>query len=133
VERNGQPQDNWQVEKMSVRDATGNLVNSRLQDSFSVGGYLSCGVGEALWPSERAWKFETEFARTSGFRSNEVCSMRGISVPVFSGTATQILASAEANGVAFIGVELQRMRPGPSMHRMREDIEIEPLLPRTAA
>ena len=28
-------------------------------------------------------------------------------------------------------MELQRMRPVPSLQRMREDLEIEPLLPRT--
>src|SRR5439155_6269682 len=40
VASEGKAQDNWEVENMSVRDATGNFVKSRLQGSFAVGGYL---------------------------------------------------------------------------------------------
>ena len=131
VAENSRALDNWEVKQLIVRDATGNIVKSRLQPSVQVGDYLVFGLGEVLWPSEQAWKFETEFTRTSGFTSNEVCSMEGISIPAFLGTATQVLASAKANGAELIGVELQRMRPVPSLQRMREDLEIEPLLPRT--
>src|SRR5205823_1331628 len=119
------------IDQLLVRDATGNTVKSKLEPSVLVGDFLVFGLDEMLWPCEKAWKFETYFTRRSGFGSNELCTMSAIAIPPLSTSPTQMLVSAQANGLAFIGVEMQRMRPPPSMQRMREDLEIEPLLPRT--
>jgi len=91
----GHPQENWNIQHMKVRDATGNMVDSRFQPSISAGEYLMFGLDDTLWPSERAWKFETEFTRTSRFRSNELCTLAAIPIPPFSSGATQMLVNAE--------------------------------------
>ena len=113
-----------------MHDATGNTVRSRLQPSISVGDYLVFGLDDTIWSTEKAWKFQVRFARTTGFLSNELCSVPAIPVPTSDAT-TQLSVSAERNGVALIGLELQLLGRSPSLRRFQEDIEIEPLLPQT--
>jgi hypothetical protein len=120
---------NWKVEGITVTDATGNRAGSRLQPSIAVGDYIVFGLNETLWPGENAWKFRTRFTRTGGFSSNELCTISGVPIPR-SKVATQILTSITANGVSIVGVELQFFG-GAALFRMRQDIEVEPLLPQT--
>jgi len=129
VKANGLPQDHWKVESMTVLDATGNLVRSRAQPSISVGDYMMFGLNGTLWPAEKTWKLTTRFVRTGDFRSNELCRIQGIEVPHSPGP-TQILVSAEANGVSIISVELQGYPSGSMVFRRHQDIELQPLLPR---
>ncbi len=129
IKANGLPQEHWKVENMTALDATGNLVRSPLQPSVSVGDYMILGLNGTLWPAERTWKFTTRFIRTGDFRSNELCRIQGIEVP-FSPGPTQILVSAQANGVSIIGIEFQGYPGGSMVFRRHQDIELQPLLPR---
>jgi hypothetical protein len=128
VLENGQPRLNWGIFRMTVRDSTGNRVSSGLAStSRAIGDFLVMGIDGPLWSTEPAWKVTGDFARISDFATNEVCTVKGIPVPP-SGTTTQILATAQLNGVTIIGVELSwrgpRFAPAPPV----QSLEIEPLL-----
>ena len=129
VNKEGRPQSNWKVDRMTVRDPTGNEVASRrLTPSVRVADYLMFGLEGPVWSSESNWKLTADFVRGSDFPTNELCTIKGVPVPV-SGVSTQILADAEANGISLIGVELQRMGRGINFYRINEDVAVEALLP----
>lgn len=118
----------WKVEHLTITDATGNRVDSRLQPSIPVGDYIVFGLNTTLWSSEKTWNFRTEFTRTSGFRSNELCTIKGIPV-VTSDGPTQMVTSAQANGVSIIAIKMRRISGGPlTVIRIAQNIELEPLL-----
>jgi hypothetical protein len=100
-----------------------------VQPSVRVGDFILFGIDGPLLSNENAWKVKADFVRASAFHSDEICAIKGLPVPA-SGTSTQVLANAEANGIRIIGVELQWRGRGVRPYRMNQDVEIEPLLPR---
>jgi len=130
VRDNGRATSNWSVNRMVVRDATGNQLTSRaITASFSVGEFMVTGLEGPLWKTEPDWKVSAEFVRTSNFASNDLCTLKNIPIPA-AGTVTQELATAQANGIAIVGVELTWRGRGFNPLRMSQDLEIEPLLPK---
>jgi hypothetical protein len=126
VKRAGIPRPEWNVRRIKVTDATGNAIASRFEPCLSIGDYLVMGLGGALWSSEGAWTFETQFVQTIGYQSNELCTIPSIPVPP-SGVTTQIVFRAEANGLSFSGLKLQQFSGGQLFFRLRANLEVTPL------
>jgi hypothetical protein len=137
VKRDGRLLDNWQVNQATLLDATGNRTTPRVPPSPSlrIGDYLIFGLAQEytpLWSSENAWKFIPQLTRTSGFASNELCVVSAIPVPT-SGVATQIAASIAANGLSLTGIQLRRTGGSLSPQRIRQNLELQPLLAQSRA
>jgi hypothetical protein len=135
MRQDGRVLDNWQVNGATVLDATGNRTNPRVPPSPSirVGEYLIFGLAREyapLWPSEHAWKLIPQFTRTAGFASNELCFVSGVPVPT-SSIATQIVADVTANGLTLSGIQLRWTGTSFSPQRIRQNIELQPLLSET--
>ena len=70
----GTPTTNWRVQKLTIRDATGNkwspyLNLSATDFTWAKGGHVE--MFGALWPGEDAWKLDVEAVRTRGFKDDE--------------------------------------------------------------
>jgi hypothetical protein len=81
VTRNGKPSREWEPIEVHLSDATGNnwdaltFSPSQRRDEQEV---LFHG---GLWADEAAWKLGVEFQRNSGFRPEELWTVRNIRVP----------------------------------------------------
>ncbi len=126
VKRDGIPAPEWTLRRIKISDATGNAISSRFEPCLSIGDNLVMGLGGALWSTERAWRFETQFVQTTGYRSNELCVFTGISVPPL-GATTQIVVRAEANGLSFSGLKLQHFGGSQPVFRLHATLEVTPL------
>jgi hypothetical protein len=74
-EEDGQPTDDWRVQKVVLSDATGNRWSPYLNlvkpgFSWAKGGEVEF-LG-ALWPGEAAWKLDVEAVRTRGVASADL-------------------------------------------------------------
>ena len=99
--QHGQTVTNWQVQKLTISDTTGNrwspfLVRRAQGLSWTTNGVVD--LFGALWPGEHAWKLEFECNRTSGFDAAEVWQSSPIQIPIV-GVDTNLNASFERDGI----------------------------------
>lgn len=80
---NGQPTEDWRVQKLTISDATGNnwfpyldLVKQR--HNWARGGQVEF-LG-ALWPGEQAWKLEVEIVRSGRIPEQDLLTIE-VAVP----------------------------------------------------
>lgn len=72
---NGTPTDDWRVQKLTIRDATGNKWSPYFDFDVQDFTWAEGGTAEmfgALWSGEEAWKLDVETVRTKGFKGDDV-------------------------------------------------------------
>jgi hypothetical protein len=88
---NGKETDEWRVQKLTIRDATGNKWSPYLNFDEQDFTWAKGGTAEmfgALWPGEDAWKIDLEAVRTKGFKDDEIWQTE-MSLPVGGTVAVQ--------------------------------------------
>lgn len=96
----GRPVENWNIQKLTIEDATGNrfspyLVRHSQGFSWTTNGTVKL-LG-ALWPGENAWKLDVEFVRASGFAADELWESPPITLPAV-GVDTNLNAGFQRDG-----------------------------------
>ncbi len=97
----GQMVTNWQVQKLTISDATGNRWSPFLVRQTQGISWTTNGVVElfgALWPEEHAWKLEFELNRSSDFAETELWQSSPVAIPIV-GVATNLNSGFERDGI----------------------------------
>ena len=84
AEQNGVVLTNWQPYRISMTDATGNHIQNNSWSNRRENDEAVMVYQWGLWPDEPAWKLNVEMTRTSGFKDDEIWTVKDL--PVKPGT-----------------------------------------------
>ena len=80
TEQNGVVMTNWQPYRIAMSDATGNHIQNNSWSNRRDNDEAVMVYQYGLWPDEPAWKLNVEMTRTSGFKDDEIWTVKDLPV-----------------------------------------------------
>jgi len=80
TEQNGVVMTNWRPYRIGMSDATGNQIQNNSWSNRRENDEAVMVYQWGLWPDEPAWKLNVEMTRTSGFKDDEVWTVKDLPV-----------------------------------------------------
>jgi hypothetical protein len=88
TEQNGVVMTNWQPYRISMTDATGNRIQNNSWSNRRDKDEAVMVYQWGLWPDEPAWKLNVAMTRTSGFKDDEVWTVKDL--PMKTGSQQEL-------------------------------------------